>query len=246
MYSALLLSAAASAAHAFRSPLSAAPPALRARIASHPAATHAPLAAFAPGVRCSPLDYGGDPLGVRDSSDAIAACVSSCVNYSVTIDALGHFPGDASFGNGLFIANAGGCQVDLGGGAFLVAKPILIPAFVGNMALGHGSIVADPAAFPQGEFLVVVGEKGACNVPQGSCNVDLNFPELMLDGRHVAAGLQINNVMGTTVGPGNYFLNFTGFGIQINGGHEVLIDRMWLGETNFDYPFTATDLPNSM
>jgi hypothetical protein len=30
-------------------------------------------------------------------------------------------------------------------------------------------------------------------------------------------------------------LNFTEFGLQINAGHEVMMDRCWLGETNFDY-----------
>jgi hypothetical protein len=33
--------------------------------------------------------------------------------------------------------------------------------------------------------------------------------------------MQINNVMGVTIGPGGYFLNFTQFGLQINAGHEV-------------------------
>jgi len=41
--------------------------------------------------------------------------------------------------------------------------------------------------------------------------------------------------MGVTVGPGGYLLNFTKYGIQINGGHEVMTDRLWLGETNFDF-----------
>ena len=62
-------------------------------------------------------------------------------------------------------------------------------------------------------------------VPQGSCNIDINFPELFLDGSHVAGAMQINNVMGVTIGPGGYFLNFTGYGVQINKGHEVMIDR---------------------
>ena len=57
-------------------------------------------------------------------------------------------------------------------------------------------------------------------VPQGSCNIDINFPELFLDGAHVASGMQINNVMGVTIGPGGYFLNFTEYGVQINAGHE--------------------------
>ena len=31
--------------------------------------------------------------------------------------------------------------------------------------------------------------------------------------------MQINNVMGVTIGPGGYFLNFTEFGLQINAGN---------------------------
>lgn len=50
---------------------------------------------------------------------------------------------------------------------------------------------------------------------------------------------------GTTVGPGGYFLNFTEYGLQINGGHEVMMHLCWLGETNFDYPFSSTDLPTA-
>ena len=43
--------------------------------------------------------------------------------------------------------------------------------------------------------------------------------------------MQINNVMGVTIGPGGYFLNFTEFGLQINKGHEVMMDRCWLVRT---------------
>jgi hypothetical protein len=182
---------------------------------------------------------------VRDSAPALAQCVQACVNYSQTLDALGHFPGDASFPNHRFIANAGGCEIDLGGGEFLLAAPVVIPEYVGNLRLGHGSLVAADG-FPADSFLIVVGIQGSCKVPQGSCNVDLGFPELFLDGRHVASALQINNVMGTTVGPGLYALNFSSYGIQINAGHEVMIDRAWLGETNFDYPFSKTDLPQAI
>ena len=77
------------------------------------------------------------------------------------------------------------------------------------MQLGHGSLVADDSgAFPADSFLLVVGVAGSCRVPQGSCNVAINFDELFFDGRHVASALQINNVMGTTVS-NSYFLNFT-------------------------------------
>lgn len=240
------------AAHALPPPALQLPASLRRRLESYPAGPHPALAAsaatpFAPGVRVSPLDYGGDPTGARDSAAALQACVQACVNFSVTLDPLGHFPGDSSFANGWYIANAGGCSIDLAGGEFKLSRPVLIPEYIGNMALGHGSLVADdtPGVFPAESFLLVVGVQGSCKVPQGSCGLDFSFPELFVDGRHVASGLQINNVMGTTIGPGGYFLNFTSYGVQINEGHEVLMDRCWLGETNFDYAFTPTDLPNA-
>lgn len=200
MRATVALAAAVSAA-AFPSPLSSAPAALRHRLdATHHALT-APTSTAAPpsfGIRVSPLDFGADPLGKVDSSDALQSCVSFCQNYSLAIDALGHFPGDYSFNNGKYIANAGGCEIDLGGGEFLLSKPVVIPEYLGNMRLGHGSLVADdtPGVFPSDGFLVVVGIKGSCKVPQGSCNLDLGFPELFLDGRHVASGLQVRGAAG--------------------------------------------------
>ena len=221
------------------------PPPLHARLSaySHPLANAAPVSgppAVRGGVRVSPLDYGADPLGLKDSSAALALCVQACVNYSVALGHLGVFPTQ--------IANAGGCEIDLGGGAYLLAKPVVIPVNLGNLRLGHGSLVADdtPGVFPADSFLIVVGDyPGACSTAQDSCNVDLGFPELFLDGRHVASALQINSVMGTTVGPGSYFLNFSSFGVQINGGHEVMLDRCWLGESNFDYIWTHESPPKA-
>ena len=228
------------------------PPSLRSRLSSRVAAWP-PAAAAAPPplpavLRCSPLDFGGDPYGVADSAAAVQACVQVCVNFSRAIDALGHFPGDSSFANGRYIADAGGCTVDLGGGAWKLSAPVTIPEYVGNLVLGHGSLFADdaPGVFPANSFLLVVGVEGSCKVPQGSCNVDLAFPELFFDGRHVASGLQVNNVMGTTVGPAAYFLNFTAFGLQVNAGHEVMMDRAWLGETNFDYVWTQENPPQAI
>ncbi len=189
------------------------PTSLRSRLASldsaHPSLQPPPArgsALFSPGVRVSPLDYGGDPLGKRDSSAALSQCVAACVNYSAAIDFLGHFPGDASFGNGRFIANAGGCEIDLGGGEFLLSAPVVIPEYVGNLRLGHGSLVADdtPGVFQNGSFLVVVGVEGSCNVPQGSCNVDLG---LYVFARRAAAktsrALAITNSAPSTPNPNN-------------------------------------------
>jgi hypothetical protein len=105
-----------------------------------------------------------------------------------------------------------------------------------------GSRVAPPTPAPGqwgGKFMIQVGGDVKCNHPQGSCNEDVGFPQLFLDGSHVAGGIQVNAVMGTTIGPTTYILNFTR-GIEINGGHEVMVTEVWLGETNFDFVFNAT------
>lgn len=250
-----LAAAIVAVASAIPSALDAAPAALRARLASYghaaltrPAVRAAAAAAAPPssyGVRVSPLDFGGDPTGARDSAPALQACVDYCVNYTTILEPLGHMVGDASFPGGKYIANAGGCTIDLGGGEFKLAAPVVVPEYVGNINVGHGSLVADDAAFPADAFLFVVGVAGSCRIPQGSCNLAINFDELFFDGRRVASALQINNVMGTTV-TDSYFLNFSAYGVQINDGHEVMMQHVWLGETPFDYPFSETDLPKAI
>jgi hypothetical protein len=194
-----------------------------------PAATRRP---FSLGRSISPVDFGADPTGRKDSWAALNATLTACLNQS-NLSPNGHFPGDTSFGNGKAILDMGGCDIDLGGGEYRISRPLVLPEYTANMQFGRGSLVAAPEF--KGDFLFVIGVKGSCRVPQGSCNIDINFPELFLDGAHVASGMQINNVMGVTIGPGGYFLNFTLYGLQINAGHEVMMDRCGFGETNFDF-----------
>ena len=187
---------------------------------------------FKTGLRVVPTDYGADPTGRTDSWAALNASLAVCLNQS-RLSPNGNFPGDTSFNNGHAVRDMGGCSIDLDGGEYRISRPLVLPEYNANMQFGHGSLVAAPHF--SGDFLFVIGVEGSCKVPQGSCNIDINFPELFLDGSHVASGMQINNVMGVTIGPGGYFLNFTKYGLQINAGHEVMMDRCWLGETNFDF-----------
>jgi len=195
-------------------------------------ATHPARRPFAAGMRVNPIDHGADPTGRNDSWAALNAALGVCLQQSA-LSPNGNFPGDTSFGNGKAVRDMGGCDIDLQGGEYRISQPLVLPEYNANMQFGRGSLVAAPDF--AGDFLFVIGIEGSCKVPQGSCNIDINFPELFLDGSHVASGMQINNVMGVTIGPGGYFLNFTAFGLQINNGHEVMMERCWLGETNFDF-----------
>ena len=72
----------------------------------------------------------------------------------------------------------GGCDIDLEGGEYRISQPLLLPPMNANMQFGRGSLVATKDF--KGDFLFVVGEQGGCKVPQGSCNIDVNFPEVCL------------------------------------------------------------------
>ena len=69
-------------------------------------------------------------------------------------------------------------------GSLVVAGYPLMPLMCAQ--LGRGSLVATHDF--QGDFLIVIGTEGGCKFPQGSCNIDFNFPELFLDGSHAASG----------------------------------------------------------
>jgi hypothetical protein len=58
----------------------------------------------------------------------------------------------------------GGCTVDLEGGEYLISSPLVIPEYNANMEFGHGSLVASKDF--QGDFMIVIGIQGSCNVPQ--------------------------------------------------------------------------------
>jgi len=151
------------------------------------------------GLRVTPSTFGGDPTGQKDSWAALNACLEHCLNQSA-LSPNGFFPGldtTPQFGP---IRDMGGCDIDLEGGEYLISKPLVLPEMNANMQFGRGSLVATSDF--AGDFLFVIGEKGSCKYPQGSCNIDINFPELFLDGSSVTSGMQINNVMGVTIGPG--------------------------------------------
>eukprot|EP00755_Sulcionema_specki_P004802 Sspe_Gene.31041::Locus_15325_Transcript_3_3_Confidence_0.500_Length_1633::g.31041::m.31041 len=171
---------------------------------------------------------GADPTGRNDSTAAVQAAMKHCTDLGKMT------PGEFAVG----AQDLGGCVVDLAGGEYMISQSLVVPSFTANLRVQGGSLRANPNGF-KGDFLLVIGN-APCRTHQGSCVMDMQFHDLFLDGSHVAGGMQINDVMGVTVGPGAYFLNFTGYGIQVNGGHEVMVNECWLGEHNFDFRYGTT------
>jgi hypothetical protein len=121
--------------------------------------------------------------------------------------------------NGIF--DLGGSTIDFEGGAYLISYPLVVPVNYGNFRFVHGTVRASEL-FPTNRFLIEVG--GDCSNGQGSCNENVGFEGMMLDAYQAAAGgLRIIATMGANVGPQMFFSNFTSAGIQIDGGHEVMV-----------------------
>ena len=101
------------------------------------------------------------------------------------------------------------------------------------MQIVRGTLRASPT-FPSDRWLVEIGSSscdprlpsGAVDV-QGSCGQFINLNEMMFDASHVAAGgVSVSKTMGTTIGPSVFFTGFTTAGVQINGGHECMIQQV--------------------
>lgn len=96
--------------------------------------------------------------------------------------------------------------------------------------MAHGTLRASPA-FPPSAFLVEVGTPGApCDNWGDSCVEDVSLSDLFLDGGGVAHGeLRFRAVIGVNAGPDIYAVNWTTTGVQLDGGHEVLLHESWVG-----------------
>ena len=74
---------------------------------------------------------------------------------------------------------------------------------------------------------------GNCSTADGgaSCIEDGGLSELTLDGQYNSAGgVRVSTCMGCSLGPLLYVIHFTERGIWVDGGHEVMVHRSWVGE----------------
>jgi hypothetical protein len=191
-------------------------------------AAPAPVAATDPLLR--PVDFGADPTGMTDSSAAFDKLLTALLARASSVTVLD---------NG--IADLNGATVDLGGGAYLLSRPFMVPGYYGNFRVINGALRASPS-FPPARYLIEVGTWDTCNNPQGSCNVNVGLSGLTLDGGLVAAGgARLMHTMGSVFGPQNFVVNFTACGVNMTGGHGAMIMQTWVGE----YLYSAPDKTNA-
>lgn len=173
----------------------------------------------------SPLSYGADPTGVLDSSPAFAAALAALLARGTS----GHHDEGGT-------VDLGGALLDLEGGDYLLSRPLAFPSNFSNYAMAHGTLRAAPS-FPPGGFLVDVGTAGApCQNWGDSCTEDVSLEDLFLDGGQVANGVRFNEVIGVNAGPDLFVVNFTRVGVDVEGGHEVLLHESWVASCWYTPP----------
>lgn len=173
----------------------------------------------------SPISYGADPTGLADSSPAFDAALAALLARGTSAR---HDEGGT--------VDLGGALLDLEGGDYLISRSILFPSNFSNFAMAHGTLRAAPG-FPAGVFLLEVGTAGApCTNWGDSCSEDVSLEDLFLDGSQLANGVRFNAVIGVNAGPDLFVVNFTSVGVDMEGGHEVMLHESWVASCWYNPP----------
>lgn len=166
----------------------------------------------------TPVTFGADPTGRADSTAAFKEAIAAALSRNSGHNNMS----DCSKTED--IVDLGGVVIDLQGGDYLVSEPLLIPKCYGNMRVIDGALRATPS-FPTDRYIVEVGD-ASCSTPQASCNQNIAFSGVTLDGSHVAAGcLSITATMGATLDSSSAIFGFNVTGVALNGGHEFMMSE---------------------
>lgn len=95
-----------------------------------------------------PIDFGADPEGRVDSTEAFDAAVAAMLARQG--------PRELASGN----LDLGGATLDLGGGEYLISKPVYIPMMHANFRITGGTLRA-AASFPKDRYMIEIGKRAA-------------------------------------------------------------------------------------
>lgn len=157
-------------------------------------------------------DYGADPSGKLDSTDALEQAISDAFRSQVE----GHLIQG--------VADLGGAQLHLDGGTFKISRPLRLPKIRGgNFMILCGSLTASPD-FPTDRHLIEL-------LPSSSSfsYEDVTLKDLMIDSNFRGGGIAIVNSLRTII-DNCYISHFVTNGILIQGGHETYVRNTFIGQ----------------
>ncbi|CAO2839310.1 unnamed protein product [Amaranthus hypochondriacus] len=179
-----------------------------------------------------PEEYGADPSGTQDSSEAFMKTISDAFQVQKGIQML---PG---------VNDLGGIVIHLQGGNYLITKPLPFPTLSANLVVEGGTLRASNT-FPINRYLIelssqppqtiltnstpITTTKHTFNQINGIQFQDITFRDILFDSTFRGGGLLIVNSARIRV-TNCYFLHFSTQGILVNGGHETFISNTFLGQ----------------
>ncbi|XVF46062.1 hypothetical protein PTKIN_Ptkin02bG0257900 [Pterospermum kingtungense] len=176
-------------------------------------------------------EYGADPTGKSDSTEALNKAIADAFQG----------PSEGSLIEG--INNLGGAQINLEGGNYLISKPLRLPATgVGNLMI-HGGTLRASDDFPTDGYLIDLSASSTSTSQEDNKQSSLNsqlvsssynyeyitLKDLMLDSNYRGGGISVVNSLRTSI-DNCYIAHFTTNGILVQGGHETYIRNSFLGQ----------------
>ena len=150
-----------------------------------------------------PTDFGADPTGHDDSTEAFRKAMAALLSRNRTIGL------NMSSARGVACADMGGATLHLGGGDYLISEPIIIPCHVCNMRV-HGGTLRASSRFPANSSYMIESGYGCPGVDNAGSPEFIGFSELLLDCRgYAAGGMHIFDNLGTNVGPRIFVTGFS-------------------------------------
>ncbi|KAJ0084140.1 hypothetical protein Patl1_30993 [Pistacia atlantica] len=157
-------------------------------------------------------DYGGDPTGVSDSTDALEQALFDAFRSPIQSTQL--IKG---------VPNLGGSQLHLDGGTYKISRPLRIPEGGANFMIHSGTLRASDD-FPINGHLIEL--KSSSN---SFSSEFITLKDLMLDSNFRGGGVAVINSLRTTI-DNCYISHFTTNGISIQDGHETIVTNSFIGQ----------------
>ncbi|KAH7405220.1 hypothetical protein KP509_15G061400 [Ceratopteris richardii] len=174
------------------------------------------------------MTNGADPNGGSDSTAELQLTINQAFEVAST-DVL--MEG---------VVDLGGVEVHLGGGQYVISKPLTIPDIGGGNVVIHGGTVRASNSFPADGFLLEMATttlREEWTRVNGRLTESLAQPiyenvhlhDLLLDANYTGGGILLLNPLRVTIS-NCYITHFSTIGISVQGGHETLIHSSFLGQ----------------
>lgn len=179
-------------------------------------------------------DYGADPTGASDSTQALMMAIIDAFSLN-TVNQL--MPGVSDFG---------GAEIHLQGGNYKLSAPLRLPGGGGGNLLIHGGTLRASETFPKDRYLIELWSPSSSkintslssaelanavdgNSDQTASYEDITIRDLMLDANFRGGGILVIHSIRTNI-DNCYISHFTSEGIMVQRGHETYIRNCFIGQ----------------